>query len=380
MRHLRAARILLVFTALAALAIAGTGSPAARAQTTTTAIVAYDVVNVRAGPGTNYTIVTTTIKGATFTVVGRNAASDWAQVCCVRGGNAWIYRPLLAITGPFDTLPIAGRVEPPTPTPLPGPSPDSWQGQYYANGNLQGAPAATTTDPQVSLHLGRALPGGEFSVRWTRQVPLEIYEYNFWARADSGVRLYLDNVLVIDAGSNAARNVFTGYYFNKAAGGIHTLTLEYLHLRPDSAVGFWWAKIGQQPDWQGEYYNNIDISGNPVLMRNDPRVDFNWGLGSPAAGIPADNFSIRWTRPVQLAGGSYDFFARPADGVRIFLDNWRIMDEWHDNPGGYVTYTTRFADVGEGWHIITVDYYARGGIAYVTVWWQAVRGALPSAE
>ena len=67
-----------------------------------------------------------------------------------------------------------------------------------------------------------------------------------------------------------------------------------------------WAK--QQAtitDWKGEYYNNRDLAGSPILVRNDKSVDFNWGTGAPASGLPADNFSVLWTRNVDLSAGLY---------------------------------------------------------------------------
>ncbi len=38
--------------------------------------------------------------------------------------------------------------------------------------------------------------------------------------------------------------------------------------------------------WLGEYYANPFLAGAPVLVREDPAVDFDWGLGSPAPRYP----------------------------------------------------------------------------------------------
>ena len=35
------------------------------------------------------------------------------------------------------------------------------------------------------------------------------------------------------------------------------------------------------PDWKGEYFNNRTLSGSPVVVRNDPAINFNWGLDPP---------------------------------------------------------------------------------------------------
>ena len=41
------------------------------------------------------------------------------------------------------------------------------------------------------------------------------------------------------------------------------------------------------PDWMGEYWANPSLTGSPTLVRNDWAVDFDWGTGSPAPGLPA---------------------------------------------------------------------------------------------
>ena len=60
-------------------------------------------------------------------------------------------------------------------------------------------------------------------------------------------------------------------------------------------------------DWRGEYYNNPHLDGAPILVRNDVSVNFDWGSGSPGPGIPADNFSARWSRSVNFPAGTYRF-------------------------------------------------------------------------
>ena len=56
--------------------------------------------------------------------------------------------------------------------------------------------------------------------------------------------------------------------------------------------------------WRGEYFDNREFNGNPVLIRDDGAADlnFNWGLGSPDAecGMPTDNFAARWTRTIAV--------------------------------------------------------------------------------
>ena len=78
-------------------------------------------------------------------------------------------------------------------------------------------------------------------------------------------------------------------------------------------------------DWQGRYYNNRWFSGNPVMQRDDPEIDFTWGYGSPASSIPTDRFSVRWSKTVQLpANATYLFTAESDDTMQVRV-NGRLV-------------------------------------------------------
>ncbi|PLS82059.1 hypothetical protein CYG49_00285 [Candidatus Saccharibacteria bacterium] len=76
----------------------------------------------------------------------------------------------------------------------------------------------------------------------------------------------------------------------------------------------------------GEYFNNTTFTGPAVLSRTDRNVEFDWSLGSPAAGIvPDDNFSARWTgfftAPVK---GTYTFGGSNDDGMTTWINNQQV--------------------------------------------------------
>jgi hypothetical protein len=289
----------------------------------------------------------------------------------VGGGPAWIWQPLLATQAPLDGLPVIQPPARPTPTPAP---PSAWRGEYFANRDLAGAAVLVRNDPELNFRWDNTSPDPkvpvmDFSARWTRSVTLEAGDYDFIAQADDGVRVYLDNALVIDAWREQPPTTYR-QTVSKIGAGSHKLTVEYYQARGVATIFVWWEKLGQFPDWRGEYFNDIYLQLPALLVRNDPAIDFNWGLGSPDGRVPADNFSVRWTRQVAFETGNYDFFARTSDGARIYLDGWLVLDEWHDTTAGYVTYVRRFNNVGGGVHTVVVEYYGRGGIAYATVWWE----------
>ncbi|MEM1557542.1 MAG: glycoside hydrolase family 3 N-terminal domain-containing protein [Thermoproteota archaeon] len=81
----------------------------------------------------------------------------------------------------------------------------------------------------------------------------------------------------------------------------------------------------------GEYYDNPDLSGKPVLVRVDPQVNFYWGMGSPDPALPNDNFSVRWTgKLVAPKSGTYEIALATDDGVRLWFDGKLLIDSWYD--------------------------------------------------
>ncbi len=129
-----------------------------------------------------------------------------------------------------------------------------------------------------------------------------------------------------------------------------------------------------QDYWLGEYFDNASLEGQPVLARQDPvDLEFNWFLDSPAPGVPADNFSVRWSRLADfLDGGDYRFYAEADDGVKILVDGQVVLYNW--NLFAPITYQGDLHDVSPGLHTVTVEYFESGGHARIKVW--AERGAL----
>jgi hypothetical protein len=108
------------------------------------------------------------------------------------------------------------------------------------------------------------------------------------------------------------------------------------------------------PDFKGEYYNNAALTGSPVLTRNDTTINFNWGLGAPNLALPADNFSVRWTKNQSFTAGTYRFSVTADDGIRLYIDNNLIINQWIDQ--GATTYTADMTLTAAS-HAIKVEYY-----------------------
>ena len=125
--------------------------------------------------------------------------------------------------------------------------------------------------------------------------------------------------------------------------------------------------------WKGEYFSNRLLQGTPVLVRDDGagNLNFSFGADSPSAtcNVPADNFSIRWTRTVNFDAGTYRFTVAGDDGVRLYVDNVVRVDQWKDQSESSFT-----ADVqlSAGPHTLRFEHYDAGGLAVARLSWTAV--------
>lgn len=249
----------------------------------------------------------------------------------------------------------------------PGSASGGWYAEYYDNRTLSGQPKAVRYDEEIDFDWGRdaplsGIPADNFSVRWTATVHFEEGTYQFVALADDGVRLWVDDKLIIDAWRDQdSRTIDDDHILSK---GNHTLKLEYYDHNKEAVIRLTWTRLGSSsyPDWKGEYYINRDLSGAPILVRNDRSVDFDWGNGSPDSAVPSDSFSARWTRRMSFEAGRYRLNLRADDGVRLYVNGTRVINEWHDSSGSEV-YTVEMNLSGQT--DLQMDYYERSGKARV---------------
>lgn len=123
-------------------------------------------------------------------------------------------------------------------------------------------------------------------------------------------------------------------------------------------------------NWTGQYWNNASLSGNPIITRTDPTINFNWGTSSPDAAIPADNFSARWTLTQYFVAGAYRFRAGAEDGIRAYVDDVLIINQFN-TVTSFQTYTTD-VNLGAGNHNLRVEYFAGTGLAGALFDWTPI--------
>jgi hypothetical protein len=118
--------------------------------------------------------------------------------------------------------------------------------------------------------------------------------------------------------------------------------------------------------FKGEYFANRDLTGDPVLTRDDASINFDWKRGAPATGLPSDRFSARWTKNEYFKAGIYRFKVRSDDGMRVWIDGRRFYNRWYDQGLSSRYFIIRLT---EGNHSIKVEYYENRGNASAELTW-----------
>ncbi len=125
--------------------------------------------------------------------------------------------------------------------------------------------------------------------------------------------------------------------------------------------------------WKGEYFPNINLSGSPLMVRNDGdgSLNLNFGEDSPnlLCGIPVDNFSARYTREVSFQAGVYRFQLFGDDGIRLYINGQLRIDKWFNQAE-----TKYEVDVllTAGTHQLRVEHYESSGAAAARLFWNAL--------
>lgn len=130
------------------------------------------------------------------------------------------------------------------------------------------------------------------------------------------------------------------------------------------------AMVGTGTGLHAKYYDNPDFTGKSVT-RLDPRINFDWGNHAPDPGLGVDTFSAVWSGHVQAQyTEDYTFTARTGDGVRVYLNNQLVINNWRtQSPTDAVARPIRLT---AGTKIpIRVEYYDNTGSASAQLFWSS---------
>lgn len=324
----------------------------------------------------------------------------------------WTFEPTAVVPTMPPTVAPTPSVSPTVvPTVIPTPADNGFTAAYY---NLPGtgsspvlptgSPAFTRQDASIDFNWGYGSPNvlidaDHFGVRWTKTQYFAGGNYIFNTVSDDGVKLFIDGELLINEWNDHGE---TKHAVQKAlTAGNHEIKVEFYDNTEDAIISMWWDPVNQPTPtvdptvtpttvptstptvgFLGEYWSTPGAGSKPAIpervadyTRNDATVNFDWGMGSPNALIPVDHFVARWTGKMSFNAGTYRFSTVSDDGVRLYVDNILVFDQWNDHAA-----TTHSADVvlTAGVHDIRFEYYENTGGAVAKLNWVSISGPVPT--
>jgi subtilisin len=261
--------------------------------------------------------------------------------------------------------------------------PDNWVALYYNNTELAGEPVLRRNEGGGFLDRDftgvSPAPGvnpDHYSISWTRTLSLLAGNYRFSVTGKDGVRLFIDGRLLINQWVN--HPVATTYNIDvNLQAGKHEVRVEYYRTAGDAQIRLTWEAVNPacsqavtESRWRAEYFNNPNLAGNPVSVRDEGVADINydWGSGAPVSPchLFPDRFSARWARKASFLATTYTFTVTNIDdGVRLFVDGVKVIDRWVPASGTHSV----DVDLTEGMHQIILEYYEGGGLAQAKLSW-----------
>ncbi|MFO7661177.1 MAG: PA14 domain-containing protein [Chloroflexota bacterium] len=270
-----------------------------------------------------------------------------------------VFALLLTLLIPVSTL-AQGPINPQHSDPY-------WRASYWNNMQLSGTPALVTTESNINFNWGTGSPYNEiqadqFSARWVRYIDVTPGTYRFTVTSDDGVRLWINDELILDAWHDRAAE--TDYVYHYLPAGHHLVRMEYYENTGLAVAQLSWVQAEPGAGrWRAEYFNNMTLSGTPALVRNEAQINFDWQTGSPAPGIiRADYFSARWTTTIDVAANMYTFRLTTDDGARFWVNGHLLIDAWYDQAA---TLYTASIYLGDGPATLEVQYYENIGLARI---------------
>jgi single-stranded DNA-binding protein len=259
-----------------------------------------------------------------------------------------------------------------------------WLAYYYPNRDLSGHPVnSKVIEPtgQGSLYENNrfnspasGIPKDNFSAKYVTAKKIPAGEYIVKARADDGVRVYIDGKLVLDrwTGSTYREDAIKiNIADHPETGDTHWVEVRYFDKTNESRLYVAIEKFNldnqlNSDGWYAEYYPTTNLTGTPYVMGGPNtintvnKVNFNWKTGSPSSKIPVNNFSASLQKKVR---GSTDYFVQTFadDGVSVTFDGKKVIDRWSNSAGSLNRALIEGVSTND--HIVKTEYYEAGGNA-----------------
>lgn len=205
---------------------------------------------------------------------------------------------------------------------------------YYANPDLSGTVALSRTDAILNFNYATAAPAGtplpvdKFSVRWTGQVQAPVTgAYTFFTRSDDGVRLWVNNKLVITDWNTHGAAWNQTVPITLTAGQKYNIQLDYYDSTGSAVVELHWSyptQVRQLVPTARLFNTAIPVTPPPAAVSRVWASDQPWLAATNGWG------------PVELDKSNGEQVAR--DGKTLTLDGLRYSDGLGVHAGSSITY------------------------------------------
>lgn len=150
------------------------------------------------------------------------------------------------------------------------------------------------------------------------------------------------NGIKAKVGDNIKVEFTPGYYYDS----IHLFVTESdMLFTPDG-----------KPGLLGSYYQNKEFSGTPAFSRVDRSLNFKFETQVPVGKLNAENLGIRWVgKVIPKQSGTYIFQLSSDDGVRLFINNKLVVEEWKSRSAAYDSYEMKL-EAGKPYDF-KIEYY-----------------------
>jgi beta-glucosidase len=119
---------------------------------------------------------------------------------------------------------------------------------------------------------------------------------------------------------------------------------------------------------KAEYFKNMDLSGTPLIVRNENTINFEWGDNGPAKEIGLNNYSVRFSgfiKPDKTV--NCEMYTCSDDGVKVFIDDKQVVNNWSDHGESYDRFEVSLKAGVE--KKIVVEFYQHGGDSKLQLGW-----------
>lgn len=129
--------------------------------------------------------------------------------------------------------------------------------------------------------------------------------------------------------------------------------------------------VGTGTGLTGLYYNNqqANPTGHSSATERDATINFKWNGNSPIKGVAGTNWAGVWTGSIEgLTNGTYTLTTNSDDGVQVFIDGVKVIDDYNYHAPTLDTATVQL--LAKKKYTIQINYFQGGGGSLLQLYWQ----------